>query len=236
MGKTALQLVQEFADKRGLPRPANLENSQEKGSRQFLALLNFLVRDLSRFSFEAQRVRKTWTALASESQGALTTLFGTDFRGIIPGTLFNQSQQLPIFGPVTESEWQVLKSTTATGPEATAWIAGGFLYLLPVQNALDTLSAIVRTQSIVYDGSESTRLLVQANLDQFLVPDELILAGLDFAWNKEKGEAWDNDYAYYMGLIAQYRQTVSPNPLQLDSGTSRGRVPGVVIPAGSWSL
>lgn len=235
MGKTALQLVQEFADKRGLPRPANLENSQEKSSRQFLAFLNFIVRDLARWSFSTQKVRKTWTGSAAELQGELSTLFGADFKFIVPGTLFNVSQQLPVMGPVSDGEWQILKSTVATGPEHSAWIAGGRLYLLPIPNGTDTFSAIVRTQSLVYDGSESTRELVVANLDEFLVPDELILAGLDFVWNKEKGEAWDNNYAYYMGLVAQYREPVSPNPLQLDSLPRVAR-PGIVVPAGSWSV
>jgi hypothetical protein len=235
MGKTALQLVQEFADKRGLPRPANLENSLEKSSRQFLALLNWLVRDLSRFSFETQKVRKSWTGVAAELQGELTTLFGADFRFLVPGTVYNVSTQIPVYGPVSDAEWQALKSTAATGPEHVSWVAGGSLYLLPAPNGTDIFSAIVRTQSLVYDGSESTRELVQANLDSFLVPDAVVLAGLDFIWNKEKGEAWGEDYSYYMGLIAQYREPVSPNPLQLDLSRPVPR-PGILIPAGSWGV
>jgi len=47
---TVLSLVQEFANKKGLPTPNALVGQSSKDAKQFLALLAAMVRDLGRYN------------------------------------------------------------------------------------------------------------------------------------------------------------------------------------------
>lgn len=234
MKKSALGIVQEFADLRGLPRPNALIGSADKGARQFLALLNFLVRDLTRYSWSEQKRRKAFTALAAEDQGALTTIFGTDFQNLIPGTFWAGDKRMIVRGPVSDAEWQAMKTLQASGPEYSVYIAEGHLYINPIPSAGENFSAVYRTgEVILHDNVPSAT--IQSDTDTFLVPDDVIHAGLRFVWNKEKGEAWAEDYGYYIGLIAERREVNTNVPLQLDGMGVPAR-PGIVIPPGNWSV
>jgi hypothetical protein len=77
--------------------------------------------------------------------------------------------------------------------------------------------------------------VVTGNEDTFLVPDDVIHAGLQWVWNKEKGEAWADDYGYYMALIADRRELANQTPLQLDGAGTATR-PNIAVPPGNWVL
>lgn len=227
---TVIALVQEFAEKKGLPTPSAVVGSSNKDAKQFLALLKTLVRDLGRYSWPAQRVRKTWTTVATVDQGTLAAVWGADFRSLVANTLWNNTSQERIRGPVTEQEWQIAQASAVAGDTSIAWIGGGNFWLYPAPTAGDSISALVLTDYYVTDGGTPTAT-ISADDNKLLFPDEVVMVGLEFFWNKAKGESYEWEYRQYMGLIGDNKARDSSTMLALDSCDSGAR-PGILLPAG----
>lgn len=234
---TVLTLVQDFTEKMGLPRPAALVGSQEKGVRQMSALLRELISDLGEYRWADQTRRITWTALAAQDQGLLTTIFGAGFDGLIQDSMWNQTRRMRIYGPVPNTVWQALQTLPNAGPEFQSWIAENHLYVTPTLAASDTLSALYLTKyTVVAVDGITTKERVTADDDSLLFPDNVVTRGLEWKWRKQKGEAgWEDDYNAYIGLIAR-AMTKDGAPTLSMSRNNKGARPGVVIPAGSWNV
>lgn len=227
---TVISLVQEFADKKGMPTPSAVVGSSNKDAKQFLAILKTLVRDLGRYSWPAQRTRKTWAAVGTADQGTIAAVWGADARSLVASTLWNDTSQEAIRGPVTEQEWQVAQVSAMAGDTSLAWIGGGHFWLYPAPTAGDTISAIVLTEYYVTDDGTPTAT-ISADDNKFVFPDEVMAVGLEFFWNKEKGESYEWEYRQYMGLIGDNKAKDSVTMLKLDS-PDRGARPGILLPAG----
>ena len=238
MPTTVLTIVQDFCEKLGLPRPTALVGSQEKSVRQFRALLQETVDDLGEYPFQQQRLRITWTALAAQDQGLLTTIFGDGYDSLIPDTMWNETRHMRIYGPIPASIWQALQTLPNAGPEFQSWIANGHLYISPALAITDTLSAIYVTKYrvLAIDGT-TTKERITADNDSILFPRNIVTRGLEWKWRKQKGEAgWEDDYNAYITLVSRALTKDGPATLSLDVPSSRGARPGIVIPAGSWNV
>ena len=227
---TVLALVQEFASKKGLPTPNALVGSSNKDAKQFLSLLKTLARDLGRYSWPAQRIRKTWATVAAIDQGTMETVWGVGTRNLLQGTLWHDDEQRAIRGPVSEQEWQVARVSEMTGDITVAWIGGGNFWLYPAPAAGENISAVIASECL-FTSSGTPIAAISADTDKFVFPDEVVLVGLEFFWNKEKGESYEWEYRQYMGLIGDNKAKDGGANLQLDV-PSYGNRPGIVLPAG----
>ena len=234
---TVLTLIQDFTEKMGLPRPAALVGSQEKSVRQLNALLRETISDLGKYGWSEQTLRFTWTALGAQDQGALTTIFGLGYDGLIQDSLWNQTRRMRLYGPVPNTVWQALQTLPNAGPEFQFWISGGHLYVSPTLAVTDTLSAqyITKYTVLAVDGV-TAKARVTADDDSLLFPDDVVTRGLEYKWRKQKGEAgWEDDYNAYIGLVANALTKDGAPTLSL-SRNNKGARPGIVIPAGSWNV
>lgn len=227
---SVLGLVQEFASKKGLPTPNALVGSSNKDAKQFLALLKTLARDLGRYSWPAQRVRKTWSTVAAVDQGTIASVWGADCRNVIQGTIWHDDEQRTIRGPVSEQEWQTAITATMTGDITVAWIGGGNFWLYPAPEAGESVSAVIASEYL-FTSSGTPTATIASDGDKFVFPDEVTMVGLEFFWNKEKGEAYEWEYRQYMGLIADNKAKDGGANLQLDV-PAYGTRPGIILPAG----
>lgn len=238
MPTTALTIVQDLCDKLGLPRPSAMVGSQEKSIRQLRALLQETVQDLGEYSWEGQTLRKTWTSLAAQNQGKLTTIFGAGYDSLVPETMWNETRHMRVYGPVTNAVWQALQTLPNAGPEYQSWVSGGELYISPTLPAGETLSAVYTTKYVVLDvDGVTTKARIEADDDSFLFPDNVVSRGLEFRWRKQKGEAgWEDDYNAYITLVARSLGKNLKPKLSLDGAFPVVAKPGIVIPAGSWNV
>ena len=95
---SALEVVQQFANEQGLPLPVSI-NAADKSSRQLKALLNKAVRELAEYGWPYQKKRGTFTTIAGQDQGLLTTVFGADYKGLIQDSMWNTTRHMRIYGP-----------------------------------------------------------------------------------------------------------------------------------------
>lgn len=234
---TILALVKTFCEVQGLPAPSALVGSNEKSVKQYRGILTDLLLELSEHRFQTQRLTKTWTATGVASQVSLETVFGTDYHGLVPQSMWNITRNNPISGPLSDQTWQAFQSLPNSGPEYSYWISQGVLYLTPVPPAGETLSAAYITDKLVVDVLGTTpKTNFTADDDSCLLPDILILRGLRYKWKEAKGEAgWEDAYNVYIGLVAKSLARDTAPMVHLDVLPAERR-PGIVIPPGNWNV
>lgn len=236
---TVLLLVQDFCGKMSLPIPAALMTSTETTMVQMRSLCQEVLRSLRKFEWQRQRLRVTWTSVATESQGVLDSagLFTSAYRRLVPGTMWNVSLNRPIFGPIGSANWQMLKSAVPTGPVETYRIEGNELKILPVMQAGQTCSAMVLTSyGCVASDTTTYKERFTADDDTPLFPDEVFITDLEWRWLKQKGEPWTAAYEQAYSELCSNLNKDGHMPV-VDLGSPRPQVEhGLVIPAGNWNV
>jgi len=111
------------------------------------------------------------------------------------------------------------------------WIGGGEFHLYPAPDAGETISAVVVTEYLVKAAGGTAKPGITVDTDYLIFPDEVTMQGLEYFWNKEKGESWDWEHTQYLGLIGDNKARDSQSPLQLDCAR-QGVRPAIVLPAG----
>lgn len=227
---SVLGLVQEFCTLMGLPVPSALVGSTDQAVMQYRAILNGVLREASAAAWPEQKVRGTFTSVATSDQGALSTLF-PGFSQFVDNTLWLDSQTIPIRGPITDSMYASLTALDIAGPPYNYWLSGGHIYLTPTPPAGLDVSAVYRTSWRYYNGATPSETLV-ADTDTVLVPDDVVLMGLQALWKKQRGQAYGEDWNLFQGTIAREIAATAPR-LALDN-TDVGARPSIFIPPGSW--
>lgn len=233
---TALSLVQEFCNKRGLPSPAAVYGSSEKASRQFTALLNTLIRDLSRFNWKERTTTLTWTSSAVDQvQGTFGVGFLAGIRSIIPNAFWAVDKTLPVIGPLTPVAWQVLSIIGVPGPEYQYTTQNNQLWLLPVPVVGTPFSAVVKTNLNVVSDLGVLKNLPTEDGDTFFFDDNALLLGLEYFWAKIKGEPMTELMSDYYAAVASAMSDLPGTILSLEGSTANAR-PGILIPPGNWNV
>lgn len=237
MASTVLQLLQDFTDKLGLPTPSGLNGVNEKSVRQYRALFVDLLGDLAVYRFQVQHIRASFTSLAGNDQGTLTSLFGSGYAGLIKDSLWNTTRRMRVYGPLSDQIWQALQILPNAGPEFQSYISQDHLYVSPAFVAGETISGVYITSWLVTSNDGLTlKERISADDDKFLLPDNLIRKGLEWRWRKTKGiPGWEDDYNAYLSLVGQALAKDSAPTVAL-AQNRRGPQPGIVIPAGTWNV
>lgn len=235
MSKTVLLTVQDFCGRMGLPVPTAIIGGTETSVVQYKGILHDIGEKLSEYAWQVQKLRKTFTSIAAEDQGALTTIIGADYRSIVPLSVWDETLRRPLFGPVGDASWESLKAFTNTGPMYQYWISGGHFLTNPALPAGHTIGLIYETNYPFASASGTAQPRILADTDVFLFPDVVITAEFEWRWKKIKGEPWQDDYNMSVSLIAKNIVKDTLPILQLDAQRQELR-PGIWVPAGNWGV
>jgi hypothetical protein len=233
---TCLSVVQEVCDLVGVNRPNVVVSSSDQQVRQILGLVNREGRALAaRHDWEVLKAEATFTTVATESQGDVETL-SPGYKFIINGTLFNRTQQRPVYGPLNDQQWQLQKSSSVTGPYSQYRIRGGELLMLPTPTAGETCAFEYISKYWVRDtGSTTTRASYTADSDVGLLSEDLITLGAIWRWKQAKGFEYAQDFEEYE---KQVNDAIARDGTKavLSMAGDKDAAPGVLVPEGSWSL
>jgi hypothetical protein len=230
-----LQLVQEFCGKKTLPVPTSVIGNTDVGVVQIRYILAECLRELGKYNWQQQKIQNTFTTLAAEDQGSLTTVFGADFESLIFATMWDQTLNRPVFGPVSDTMWANLQAFPASGPIYQFKIFGNHLHIFPAPEAGDTLYFIYQSSYPVTDSGGTPIAAIAADTDLFLIPEEVVTRCLDYRWKRQKGEPWESDYIEYSDMLAKaLNKTGLPN-VHLDNSQFK-LTPGIWVPAGDWPV
>jgi hypothetical protein len=175
----------------------------------------------------------TWTSIAVESQGPIVNL-AAGFRYILNKTIWDRTQQLPIYGPLSPIEWQGVKSMVVSGPQYQWRLRGGFLLINPVMPAGHSMAFEYVSNNWEVDVGGVSHAAFTADTSTLRLPDDVMLAGLRYKWKLEKGLDYTEDFALYERMINDSLfRSGGAKDIHMDD-EAQGPSPGVYVPWGNW--
>ncbi len=233
-----LSVVQDACRRIGIVVPNAIVSSNDAQVMQLMTLLNQEGQNLSaRFDWQVLRKEATFTGVAADDQGALSSIAGTDCKYIIPDTFWNRTLRRPVYGSITPQDWQMLKASPQTGPFQQFLLRGGHILMIPNPTALQTLAFEYKTANwcMASDGVTG-KSAYSADDDSALLDEQIMTIGLIWRWRQVKGLEYAEDFRTYEGMVADaIARDKAPTTISM-TGMPRLRVPGTVVPYGNWSL
>lgn len=241
MAKTLLQIVVEFCKRTGLDVPTSVIGNDEQIVTQVASLCNEVLEDITNRGESWPRLQKeaTFTSVATESQGVMTTLAPYGFQYIVLDTIYDRTARRPIFGPKGAQLWQEAKALPVTGPLYSYRLWQGNLYIQPTMVAGRTCAFEYASNMAVLGTASATdyKSWFDKDTDTFLLDESLILAGLRWKWKAEKGIRYAAEQQFYEDLMATQIGSDSAKPIVNMGGGMSGAVrPGIWVPAGNWPV
>lgn len=234
---TLLQIVQEFCRRQGLTVPSIVMASQDDQLVQLVGLANEVCEDLvRRHSWTDLQYQTTFTSVAAESQGAITTLAPNAFLKILNETIYDRTERLPIYGPRNPSDWQALKALPNTGPYYQYRIQNGLLKINPAMVAGHTIAFEYASEGVVNAADGTVKAYFTADDDTFVLNKTLLIAGLRWRWKEEKGLPYLETFRAYEAVVAEAAGSDGTKATLFMDGTTGRPEPGIFVPAGSWSI
>lgn len=232
---TLLELLKEFCPRRGLPVPLIAASSQDDSLLQLIGLLNEVVEDLStRRVWEKLYKEASFVAVAGDDQGEVSTLAPFGCKWIVNKTFWDRTDGVPVAGPLTSEEWQVLKSSPTTGPSRIYRIRAGHL-LVSGAIAGHTMTFEYASEFAIQAADASYKARYSADTDRSLFPDSIMMAGLAYKWRQEKGFDFAEAFARFERLVADFAgHDGTKGNLSMDGEVSAK--PGIFVPQGNWVI
>lgn len=237
---TLLQIVQEFCQRQGLTVPQIVMSSQDDQLTQIVGLANEICEDLvRRHSWTSLQYEAVFTSVAGADQGAITDLAPNAYLKILNETIFDRTRRLPVFGPRSPQQWQVLKALPMPGPFYQYRIQQGRLKITPDMPAGHIMAFEYASEGIVQDNSTATptvKAFFTRDNDTFLLDKSLLLLGLRWRWKEEKGLPYMESFRLYEAAVAEAAGADgTKQPMSMNEGSGMIQ-PGVFVPAGNWSI
>ena len=233
-----LTMITQCARRIGINAPASVSSSADPAVIQLMAIANEEGQDLaSRYAWQALQTQSTFSTVATESQGVMTTLAGAGFRYIVNNAMWNRTLLRPVFGPLSPGAWQELKARNVTGPYNQFRIKGNELLFIPVPAASQTIAfEWVSRNWVNVTAGGTTAAAWTADADTGVLDEEVMTAGVIWRWQQAKGLEYAENYAKYERLVSDLMARDGGKPT-LNMGTDFQSWPaGVFLPLGSWSL
>lgn len=235
---TLLETVTDFCELQGVPAPTSVIGSTDTQVVQIRALLQEGLKSLSgRGPWERLINQALWTTTATESQGPITTLAANGYRWMLPQTLWDRTEKLPLLGPIDSQDWQALKAIVVTGPRYSFRLRGGEFITTPAPPAGHTWVFEYVSKNFILNGT-TYKVKFTADDDEILLPDDIVAADLRWRWKAEKGLTYAEFFNSCEALIVDALGRDGSKPvLDMGSRDCGGDIlPGVFVPSGNWPL
>lgn len=239
MARTLLQLVQDFSITQGIPKPTIVTASTDETVLQIWGQLNDEVMELGeRADWEALRTRYTFSHGNGTAYLALTLSSLAGYKRLIPDTLWNTTNQLPVNGPIPAVTWHQLITMTASGALENFRLYAGGLYIYPYTAGQTYTGEYQSTAAVLAQDGITVKDTFTADTDVPRLPDRIVYAGLRWRWKAAKGQAYAEELRVYELMVAaEANGETAPGELRMDHDPdSRLAGPGLLIAAGNWSL
>lgn len=221
-----------------MPVPVSVTGSTDSQVLQLMALLEEEGNDLSqRHPWQGVTFEASHTTVATEDQGAISTIASNGFRYIKNGTIWDRTQQIKVLGPLDSEEWQAMKAMAPTGPDYRFRIRGGKLLVNPVPAAGHSWYFEYVSQNWILGADLVTyKQHFTLDTDTILLPETLVLQGLRWRWKREKGMDYAEDMRTYESQIKDAMGRDGGKRVLDMNGGQYDAMPGVFVSPGSWPV
>lgn len=231
-----LTMIQGITSEIGIASPAAVTSSQDPQIVQLKAIANREGRTLAaRYPWQALINESTFVTVATESQGAITTLASAGFRYILNDIMWDRTLLRPVCGPLAPQDWQMLKAGNITGPVTQFRMRGGLVRFIPTPTAGDTIAFewVTKYWATGVGGDASAWAL---DADTSYLDEEIMGLGIVWRWKAAKGLEYAEVFNEYEGLVADAMARDGGKPKLNLGGGNTGYQPVVMVSSGSWPL
>lgn len=231
-----LQVIQEFCRRTAQVVPSTAQSSSDTQVAQLFGLMNEFLEDMqTRKAWQRSKIEATFVSIAAEDQGDITTLCPEGYFGIVADTMFDRTQQLPIPGAVDAADWQARKAWNMSGMFYQFRLRNNRLLFIPALPVSHTIAFEYYSNWFALAGS-TRKAYFTLDTDNCVFSDSIMLSWLRWAWKKEKGFEYAEDFRRYEELVAQGGlRDEQQKPVSMDAQYLEAR-PGIIVPSGSWPL
>lgn len=232
---TMLSICATAALRVGLPSLSAIAGNSNDNAVRLLALANEEGEDLSqRHRWQILTREATFTTLATESQGLMTALAGSDFQWLNTETVWDRDSNEP-WHVMDDTEWQRSKANAITGPYPRFRIRGGYMIAIPTPTAGHTVAFEYQSANwaTAQDGTTGKSSFT-ADDDTAKLSEPLMTLGVVWRWKKMMGLDYAENFRTYQMQVA--------NHISRDGASKRitmnARGPGIGIrpSEGNWSI
>lgn len=212
----------------GLPAPSQVVGGNNPDGAQILALLN-------REGNELARMDMTWPVLRGEQlitlvPGTQAYNFPTDILYYRPATAWDRSTHWRMVGPLSDREWQALRSgIIVASPRMRFRLYGGQLQIDPVPTSADTIVFEYVSKNWCQSASGTGQSAFAADTDLPLLPDDLFVLGLKWRTLAARGFNYTEEKALYEQARDALSAKINMSDA-LDLGRRMPRVGGLGLP------
>ena len=245
---TLVEVVQEVCRRLAQPVPSTVYGSTDKQVGQMMALLREGLDALTtRAQWQRLNFEYTWTTIANENQGVLlaglgspVTAYPAGFSYLLPETLWDRTNVLPLVGPLDAQDWQAMKAWIIKGPRYQFRIRQGNFYINPAPTAGWTWAFEYMSDcwGRITGGGAYIKAFT-ADTNEILLPEQFVMLDLRWRWKKEKGLPYAEDFNSLEAMLADFNARNKPRK-RLDMGCSDSIgypvKPVIVVPGGSWNV
>lgn len=228
-----LTIIQAASKRVGLNSPASAIGLTDENVVRMISLADEEGKELAaRHRWQNLIRESTFSTVATESQGAITTLAGTDFGYMLNDTIWDRTGNLRWF-PVDDTQWQQMKSSGNIGPNIYFRLRGNSLLAIPVPTASHTVAFEWVTKNWCESSGGTGQSAWAADADVGRLDENLITAGLIWRWKASQGLEYAEDFRKYEILVndAIARDGVKGHLYMNSKHSGRSNVP-----EGSWTL
>lgn len=221
--------------------PTAVIGPTETTGQQLLGIAQQIVDDITDESkFQGITREATFTMAATESQGNLQTIASTEgFMYAVTGTFFDRTLRRPLYGPLTEIEWQQVKAIPNPGPFYKFRLRGDEILINPVPSTpfSKVYFEYLSSWAILAADGTTYKPRFTADTDTFVLPEKLLLRGISFRWKQVKGLPYQADETKYYEMLNNYivRNKV-PRDYDLSKTCLPDINPGIFVPSGNWNV
>lgn len=246
---TLLATVQEVCRRLVQPVPNTVYGSTDKAVSQMMALLQEGLDDLvDRGAWQELNREYTWLTTAAEDQGSILTGLGSPvvatvgFDYMLPQTLWDRTNKLPLVGPLDAQDWQAMKAWVINGPRYQFRLRANKFLINPVPTAGWTWAFEYQSKYSISNAAGTTfsdRFTLDTDL--ILLPDKIVQQTLRWRWKKEKSLPYAQDFEDCEKLITNALSRGKQGKiLHLDNTPDDGGYgaprPTIVVSPGNWNV
>lgn len=243
---TLLEIITQVTGRLGQPVPSTVMGNTDKGVVQFKTILEESLDFLSgRAAWERLNKEITFTTVALEDQGTLdsvglgsgpTPLVG--YRYMLPDTLWDRTNKLPLCGPLDPQDWQAMKAWVINGPRYRFRVRGGHFYVNPVPTAGWTWAFEYISENHIVAAAGIYKMRFTLDTDIVLIPAQVVELDLRWRWKKEKGLPYAQDFADLEVMLADAKARNQPaKVLRMDNPECYGApAPQIIVSPGNWHV
>ncbi len=220
----------------GVPNPNVVATATDPTVLLLLELAQKEGRALARYGdWRALRREKTFTTVAAETQ--TDTPLPTDLAGFIDQTFWNRSRRERLWGPVSSMEWQAWKAQSTFPVRGAFTLRGSSWLMQPAPSAGETVAYEYRSSNWCQSNASAPQSAWAADTDTGILSEDLMALGLIWRFKQSRVLEWQTDYDQYIFEVDEALSADSPRKIiDMKDGGPPQRIPGLVVPEGSWPV